>query len=243
MNQDGTVLRRKRGGGLSPVVSRSWSASALRLAFWLIVCAFFFGLRWSAVSQEGSPVSRVAAPARVVFSPVPTPAPTASPVLPLLKPSADRPRRPEPKKGIERPEEGDVAIRLKQAREMFVHGRFEEALSILGDGTRKEKSPPDSETAKLGAEIHFALCRRAEANGRYREAGEECARALQSSEHAGAREIFDALEARARKLFLEGYVMEGVDAQGAQERYRKAEETAPPGSPYKDKARGKLGEK
>jgi hypothetical protein len=111
----------------------------------------------------------------------------------------------------------------------FVEGRLEEALSKL---------EPDQGAMK--AEIHFALCRRAMAVGAEREAGRQCDEAFRLSGDPRAGDILRTLEAKTKRCFLEGYVMESSNPDGSVERYRKAQEEAPPGSLFGEKARRKL---
>ncbi|MFH1017364.1 MAG: hypothetical protein V1798_04170 [Pseudomonadota bacterium] len=253
---DGEVLRKQRRGGLSPLPFRSVKASARCVAVFVVTFGLCVG-SWRLIAfQKETPDPEAVLRPKQACSPAPSAAPSAGRPAPAPRPSAppalseasSAKRRAASSHGTkeanpaETGEPGPASDKQIQARNFFIRGRLENALSALKGGSELSKFEPDSDAARLETEIRYALCRRAEQTGRYHEAGEQCARALQCSEHARARELIESLEARSRKLFLEGYVMEGVDPKGAKERYRQAEEVAPPGGSYAEKAREKLRE-
>ena len=127
----------------------------------------------------------------------------------------------------------------REIAKAFMQGDLPRASALARDGVGGQQNV-SAKLRKLVAEIHYAQCRRAFLRKEWPEAVRTCEAANREISHAKATQILSGLSARARKLFLEGYVMEKVNPEGAQKRYRESLSCAPSKSVYREKARHKL---
>ena len=94
--------------------------------------------------------------------------------------------------------------------------------------------------AGLYSEIEYAICRLAFEKREWENAVRHCGLSANETNHERARKMLGQLAARTRRLYLEGYVMEGIDPDAALRRYREALRSAPPGDPFGAKAGRKM---
>jgi hypothetical protein len=219
----GTVLRRSSEGRGPAELSRS-SHRRILVLLALSVLLVLFGIVQTAPRSEVKPEVRK-----------PTVIPTA---IPIRAPGSAR-RKPvsKPTPMVKTPDRIRPAVRAVRAA--LAAGRIERAAALLGNIREQCRGVVPPGLRRIAAEVAYAQCRSAFERGRWGAAGRSCTRAVREG-HGTAAGFVAKLDARVRKLFLEGYVMEGRDPESAIRRYREVVATAPQGSVYRGKAAEKL---
>ncbi len=196
--------------------------------------------------KKNTPAAVAATPVRPTVTP--TPQPTATPtVQPTPLPTPKAVVTPAiPKKEVMKsspflgPKLIDWPSIEKNARGAFFRGEWARAEGLLIDlPMKKALGAPDS-VRSLAAEIHYARCQRAFNAQDFKGAAEACQKAIEIYHNARAYALLRQLSERARRLYLEGYVMEGSNREAAIRRYREVIETAPAKDPFRAKAAKKL---
>jgi len=124
----------------------------------------------------------------------------------------------------------------EKIREAFLQGKISKALTILAN--TEGKVPPRIE--RLRAEVEYAACRKAFEKKDWSTAVHWCERSTKRKADSRSKKTLQALAVLSRKFYLEGYMMERMHPTQAIERYRQAENAAPSGSDYAQKASKKL---
>ncbi len=165
-------------------------------------------------------------------APSPPPIPTTAPPREVLRPA---PAAASPRQN------GDLWVRWeRKARKIFLRGDLAGVEAALDNVNQKSGGRLPPSLRDLEAEVSYARCRQARQTGSWAEAVRACERARAYREHNRARAILEDLGSRAKRAFLEGYVMEGRNLKGAVQRYRNAVAMAPTGNPYGTKAAHRL---
>ncbi len=129
---------------------------------------------------------------------------------------------------------------LQKAKQGFMKGdleKSEEFLKAIKFLSKEELEPSVRGTI---AEMNYAICRRSYIQGNWKKAVRFCEGALFWENHSLAKNILKNLESRARRLYLEAYVMETVHPKEAKKRYMEIIVTSPHRSEYRLKAKLKV---
>lgn len=125
-------------------------------------------------------------------------------------------------------------------RAAFLSGHLERAEELIEGARSQNGGRLSGALREIGAEVKYAGCRRAYLRKEWAAAVRACEEADREIFHKRAKLLLAKLGARARKLFLEGYVMESTNPKAAFRRYRETLAGAPTDSPYREKAAAKL---
>ncbi|MFH1262867.1 MAG: hypothetical protein V1495_05430 [Pseudomonadota bacterium] len=129
---------------------------------------------------------------------------------------------------------------LTSVLKAFTSGDLARAEAILETAEAGNDGRMPYGLRKAAREVRYAACRQAFERGNWGSASRACERTVREFHHAGSREILSRIEERARRLFLEGYVMEDRNPSAALRRYREVLSIAPAGGTYRSKAAEKL---
>jgi hypothetical protein len=138
----------------------------------------------------------------------------------------------------ERPVESGRAGRA--IRVSFLAGNLNYAEDLMGEVRARNHGATPRDLLGLASEIAYARCHRAYMREDWTTAIRACEEADREISHPKARRILVRLSTRARRLFLEAYVMETTNLQAALQRYRDCLAVAPTGDVYRRKAAEKL---
>lgn len=192
------------------------------LFFAMTLLGFLLGIGVHLCASQPVVASHVAIPPTIL--PTPWVVPTFTPTP---RPSPTPTAKPKKRRGQSRLTRSVV----RTIREAFLRGDLETANDVVNEQFRKEGGHSLSDRL-LVAEVKYARCQRAFVKKEWGKAVRFCEEAVF---HPKAKETLSKLHSRARKLYLEGYVMENTNPEAALQRYRESLVSAPSSSLCREK--------